>query len=94
MATVTFSGSVSAQEKAGEPVLIAITKPDGNPDSVSTTTDASRAFTATYAAPTPGTYQASAGVGPDKLYKGVASSPVSFDVPLGDRTITLTVAVA
>ena len=77
---IRLSGSVSAQEKAGEPVLITITKPDGTPDSVSTSTDATKAFTVTYVAPVGAGYKAAAVVAADALFKAAQSLSITFQL--------------
>jgi hypothetical protein len=89
---VTFTGSVSAQEKEGEVVTITIIKPDNTTDTVTTTTKADLTFGPVDYENVPGDYKAKARIEEDALYQAAESEQVSFSIGKEPRTITLTVS--
>lgn len=93
MATVTFSGKVSAQALPGETVTIKVTKPDSSEDLLTATTQADGAFSASNEY-LPGDYIAVASVEEDALYQAAISEQVSFSIEKQTRSITLDVSIA
>jgi hypothetical protein len=94
MATVTFSGNVSAQVAAGETVTFTITKPDGTTETITTTTKADKTFSTTKDYTIAGAYSAVAGIASDPTWTAATSPSVPFTIALQTRSITLNVAVA
>lgn len=88
--TVIFSGTVSAQEVAGEVVTITVTLPGGGTEKVTTPTLADKTFSTEYTN-VPGDYTAKARVEADSLYGAAESDVVPFSIGKEPRTITLTV---
>jgi len=89
---VTFTGSVSAQEKEGEVVTITVTKPDGTTAMVTTPTKADLSFGPVDYEDAPGDYKAKARIEADALYEAAESPEVPFTIGKETRTITLTVS--
>lgn len=87
---ITFSGSVSAQEAAGELVTITVTLPGGGTEKVTTRTQADKTFLTEYTN-APGNYKAKARVEEDALYQAAESEEVLFVIGKQPRTIILTV---
>jgi len=88
--TVIFSGTVSAQEAAGEAVTITVTLPGGGTEKVSTPTLADKTFSIEYTN-APGDYTAKAKIEADSLYEAAESKVVPFVIGKEPRTITLLV---
>ena len=91
MGKVTFTGSVSAQEKEGEIVTITVTKPDNTTDTVITPTKADLTFGPVDYENVVGDYKAKARIEADALYQAAESPEVPFSIGKEPRTITLTV---
>lgn len=94
MATVTFSGTVSAQVAAGETITLTVTKPDSTTESITTTTKADKTFSTTKDYTIAGNYSAVASIAADATYTAATSPSVPFVVTLTARSITLNVSVA
>jgi hypothetical protein len=94
MATVTFSGTVSAQVAAGETVTITITKPDNTTETVTTPTKVDKTFSTTKDYTIAGAYSAIAGIASDPTWTAATSPSVPFTIALQTRTITLNTTVA
>jgi hypothetical protein len=92
MGKVTFSGSVSAQEKEGEQVTITITKPDGSTATLTTLTKVDLTFSVEYEDIVGDGYKAKARIEADALYQSAESNEVIFSIGKEPRTITLSVA--
>ena len=92
MATVNFTGNVSAQAAEGETVTISVTKPDTTQEVTTAQTLPDKTFSAQMELP-PSTYSAVASVEADAVYKAAISSTVPFTVGLEDRSITLNISV-
>jgi hypothetical protein len=86
--TKTFSGKVSAQSEPEETITITVTKPDGEKDVFTTTTDADGAFTTTRDYPAGKGYSVVFHVDADADYTAADSEVISFDVEPTPRTIT------
>lgn len=93
MATVTFSGKVSAQAQESETVTIKVTKPDDSEDLLTATTQADGSFSASKEY-LPGDYIAVASVEEDALYQATTSGQVLFSIEKQTRSITLDVSIA
>jgi hypothetical protein len=91
MGKVTFTGSVSAQEKEGEIVTITVTKPDATTDIVTTPTTADLTFGPVDYENVVGDYKAKARIEADALYQAAESVEVPFSIGKEPRTIILTV---
>jgi hypothetical protein len=91
MGKVTFTGSVSAQEKEGEVVTITVTKPDNTTDTVTTPTKADLTFGPVDYENVVGDYKAKARIEADALYQAAESVEVPFSIGKEPRTIILTV---
>ena len=91
MGKVTFTGSVSAQEKEGEIVTITVTKPDATTDIVTTPTKADLTFGPVDYENVVGDYKAKARIEADALYQAAESVEVPFSIGKEPRTIILTV---
>lgn len=94
MATVAFSGKLSAQAKT-QTGTISITQPNGSKEDVPVTTNTTGNFTATKQYSAVGDYSASVSFGSDGEYKACSSPNVVFSISaeLKDRTVTLVVNV-
>lgn len=93
MATVTFTGTVSAQASAGETVTVTVTKPDATKDTLTATTLADKTYSATKVYTIAGNYSASAHGNADAQYGAWDAGPVPFTIALATRTATLTVTI-
>lgn len=92
MGKVTFTGSVSAQEKEGEIVTITVTKPDATTDIVTTPTKADLTFGPVDYENVLGDYKAKARIEADAMYQAAESEEVSFSIGKEPRQILLTVS--
>ena len=92
MSQVTFTGSVSHQEKV-QTVTITVMLPDNTTETLTTTTLADKTFSTSKQYP-PGNYSAFAHVDENGLYLAADSPTVPFTVGKLARTITLNVNVA
>jgi hypothetical protein len=94
MATVTFSGTVSAQVTAGETVTITVTKPDSTTETLTTTTKADLTYTTSKIYIVAGAYSAKAHGDTDAAYTSWDTASVPFTIALSTRTGTLNVTLS
>lgn len=92
MGKVTFQGSVSAQAEEGEVITITVKLSDASEDVLTATTNPDGTFSTSKEYPA-GAYSATFHINADAEYKAADFGPVTFDVPLADRTITATITV-
>ena len=94
IATVTFSGTVSAQAASGETVTLTITKPDNTTETLTATTLADKSFSATKQYDIAGSYKATAHGDADAIYTAWDTAEMPFTITLTLRTGTLNVQMA
>jgi hypothetical protein len=94
MATVTFSGTVSAQTASGETVTITVTKPDSTTEVLTTTTTGTATFSTSKVYTVAGAYSAKAHGDADASYTSWDTAAVPFTVVLTTRTGTLNVTLS
>lgn len=93
MVNVIFSGAVSAQATADEPVTVKVTIPGGAVETLTANTLANLSYTISKAYAVAGAYSAVASGIADAVYDAWTSSVQTFNVGLTSRTGTLIVTL-
>ena len=91
MATVTFSGTVSAQAASGEAVTITVTKPGNTTETLTATTLADKTFSTTKDYLIAGSYITMFHIDADATYSAADAGPVSFTITLQTRMLTVSI---
>lgn len=92
-ANVNFNGMITAQVVVGEIVTVTVTFPDGTKDVLTTTTKTDLTYTISKVYNIAGAYSAVMTMPADAQYSTITTSIATFNIPLANRTGTLTVTL-